>query len=162
MELILIKNEHYSEVSRIYKEGLDTGMATFETLIPNWDSWNANHLHFARIAFIENAKMLGWAALSKISNRNVYHGVAEVSLYVSKNSRNKGIGKKLLNELIKQSESNGIWTLQSGIMRANEISIQLHLECGFRKIGYREKIGKLHDIWLDNVIMERRSKIVGI
>lgn len=162
MGFVQIEKHHFPEVARIYKEGLETGLATFETQVPSWEIWNDNHLPFARITIIENKNMYGWATLSQVSKRSVYKGVAEVSLYVSKESRGKGFGRKLLKELIRQSEINGIWTLQSGIMQANEASIQLHLDCGFRMIGFREKIGKLNDVWLDNVILERRSKIVGI
>ena len=106
--------------------------------------------------------MLGWTALSPVSSRCVYAGVAEVSVYVATNARGKGIGEMLLNELIKQSESNEIWTLQSGIFAENQNSIKLHEKCGFRIVGYREKIGKKDGVWKDNVLMERRSKNIGI
>ena len=106
--------------------------------------------------------MLGWTALTPVSSRCVYSGVAEVSVYVATDARGKGIGKTLLTELIQQSEENGIWTLQSGIFAENEGSIKLHEKCGFRLVGYREKIGKKNGIWKDNVLMERRSKNIGI
>jgi len=106
--------------------------------------------------------MLGWTALTPVSSRCVYAGVAEVSIYIGKEERGKGIGKILLTELIRQSEENGIWTLQSGIFAENESSIKLHEKCGFRIVGYREKIGKKNGVWKDNVLMERRSKTIGI
>lgn len=162
MKLELISESNYPQVATIYLEGLKTGMATFETEAPDWNKWNTSHLKFGRIAFSDNNQLLGWAALSPVSSRCVYGGVAEVSIYVAEKFRGKGIGKKLMQELIKVSEENAIWTLQAGIMKANEGSIQMHIKSGFRVIGYREKIGKLHDTWLDNVILERRSKIIGV
>ncbi|MDN3725452.1 N-acetyltransferase family protein [Aequorivita sp. SDUM287046] len=162
MNLINISEENYPEVSRIYEEGLQTGTATFETVIPNWEKWDAGHLPFGRIMAMENKTHLGWAALSPVSSRCVYGGVAEVSVYVSDGARGKGVGEFLLKNLIAMSEANNIWTLQSGIFRDNLASHKLHLKCGFREIGYKEKVGQLHGVWKDNVLLERRSKIVGI
>ncbi|RXP61364.1 N-acetyltransferase [Lutibacter sp. HS1-25] len=161
MEFVDINTSNFDQVSKIYWEGIQTGIATFETSVPTWETWNNSHFKFGRIALIENNLLLGWASLTPVTNRCVYAGVAEVSVYVAENSRGKGIGKKLLKKLIKISEENNIWTLQSGIMRKNEASIQMHLNCGFRLIGYREKIGKLNGEWLDNVILERRSKLIN-
>jgi L-amino acid N-acyltransferase YncA len=161
MELRNIKEEDYALVSEIYKQGIATGIATFETQAPSWKNWNDSHLTTCRIAYFENDKMLGWAALSPISSRCVYGGVAEISVYVSSNSQGKGIGKKLIQQLIIESEKEGYWTLQSGIFSDNLRSINLHLACEFRQVGYRERIGKLNGVWKDNVIMERRSKVVG-
>jgi len=152
----------YEQVVQIYAEGLETGTATFETKIPNWEAWDASHHNFGRIAILENEKMLGWATLSAVSKRAVYAGVAEVSIYVAQDSRGKGVGKKLLTALILESEKNNIWTLQAGIFKENIASINLHLKCGFRKIGFREKVASRNGIWYDNVIMERRSKLIGI
>lgn len=162
MEFKAIQPTDFSELISIYTEGIHTDNATFETTIPSYEAWDRSHLKFGRIAAFENGRMLGWAALSKVSDRCVYGGVAEVSIYISTSSQGKGIGKQLLNKLIEESEANGIWTLQCGIMKENQASIQLHLKCGFREIGYREKVGKLNGIWRDNVIMERRSKTIGI
>ena len=162
MNIIPINKDNYCYVQDIYKQGIETGIATFETNIPDWNTWNNSHLSFSRILIEENNNYLGWAALSATSKRAVYKGVAEVSVYVSKQFRGKGIGNKLLQKLIELSEANNIWTLQSGIMRANKGSIKIHLKCGFRIIGYREKIGKLNNKWLDNVILERRSKKTGL
>jgi L-amino acid N-acyltransferase YncA len=162
MEFHAIDQSNFPQVAAIYKSGIYTGNATFETNVPSYEAWDQSHLSFGRIAAVANDSMLGWAALSKVSDRCVYGGVAEVSIYIAPESRGKGIGCILLQKLITVSEQNGIWTLQCGIMRENEASIQLHLKCGFRLIGYREKVGKLRDTWRDNVIMERRSTVVGV
>lgn len=156
-----INNSNFKEVAAIYKQGIETGLATFETSIPTWILWNESHLNFGRIALKQNNEILGWASLAPVSKREVYNGVAEVSVYVCKKHRGNGVGKKLLNELIKISEKNNIWTLQSGIFRDNQASIKMHSDLGFRIIGFRERIAQLNGVWLDNIILERRSKIVG-
>ncbi|WP_347373106.1 N-acetyltransferase family protein [Aequorivita sp. Q41] len=162
MKLIFISEENFSEVAKIYGEGLLTGIATFETTLPSWEKWDKGHLNFGRILAIEENKYLGWAALSPVSSRCVYGGVAEVSVYVSSTARGKGVGEFLLKNLIELSEENNIWTLQSGIFRENIASHKLHLKCGFREIGFKEKVGQLKGVWKDNVLLERRSKTVGI
>jgi len=162
MKLSEISEKNYPEVARIYGEGLQTGTATFETTIPSWEKWDTGHLSFGRILAVEEDSPLGWAALSPVSSRCVYGGVAEVSVYVSDSARGKGVGEFLLKKLIEISEANNIWTLQSGIFRENIASHKLHLKCGFREVGYKEKVGQLHGVWKDNVLLERRSKIVGI
>jgi L-amino acid N-acyltransferase YncA len=155
-----IDKHNFSAVAEIYKTGIDTGNATFETIIPSFEEWDKKHLPFGRIVLEKDETVIGWAALSKVSDRCVYEGVAEVSIYVA--HQGKGLGTVLLQQLIKISESKGIWTLQCGIMRENMASIKLHKKCGFRIIGYREKIGKRNGVWRDNIIMERRSKIAGV
>ncbi len=162
MILIEISAENYPEVARIYGDGLKTGIATFETTIPSWEKWDGGHLSFGRIMATEENNYLGWAALSPVSSRCVYGGVAEVSVYISEKARGKGVGEILLKKLIEISEANNIWTLQSGIFRDNMASHKLHIKCGFREIGYKEKVGQLRGVWKDNVLLERRSKIVGI
>ena len=165
MEAVIInpmQKEHWENVKQIYESGIATGIATFETTAPSWEKWNDGHLEFARLVAIENNEVAGWAALSPVSSRCVYGGLAEVSVYVADNYKGKGIGKLLLQNLIIESESNGIWTLQAGIFTSNIASVKLHEKAGFRVIGYRERIGKLKDTWKDNFILERRSKIVGI
>lgn len=147
-------------ISQIYKEGITTGMATFETQIPTWNDWNALHIKTCRIKAISNNILIGWAALSPVSKREVYKGVAEISIYISTNYRKLGVGKILLTQLINESEKAGFWTLQAGIFSHNKASIALHKSLGFREIGYREKIAKLNNIWYDNTILERRSKII--
>ncbi len=161
MEFKALSKEYYPQLAQIYLEGIATGMATFETKAPSFEDWDKAHLPFGRILAIENDQVLGWASLAKVSDRCVYGGVAENSIYVTAAAKGKGVGTKLLNKLIEISEANGIWTLQCGIMKANKASIALHEKCGFRIIGYREKIGKLNGVWKDNLLLERRSKVVG-
>ncbi|MGB5321822.1 N-acetyltransferase family protein [Lutimonas sp.] len=151
----------WKAVSEIYKEGILTGFATFETEVPSWDQWNSNHIAVCRLVAVAGKKVKGWAALSAVSSRCVYGGVAEVSVYVAKNARGKQIGEQLLRELIAQSEKEGYWTLQSGIFPENTASIGLHKKCGFRKIGFRERIAQLNGVWKDNILMEKRSEKTG-
>ncbi len=151
----------WPEVARIYEEGIATGLATFETSVPDWTSWDQAHMQSCRLVATEDSSLAGWAALSPVSSRCVYGGVAEVSIYISAEARGKGLGLKLLRALIGESEKAGIWTLQSGIFPENTASIKLHEKGGFRRIGYRERIGCLHGIWKDNVLFERRSPSIG-
>ncbi len=156
-----MKREDWEQVSRIYLEGIKTGNATFETDMPSWESWISKHLPCCNIVARRN-KILGWAAVSPTSSRDVYSGVTEVSIYVSEECKRTGVGLALLKELIELSENNDIWTLQAGIFPENEASINLHKKCGFKIVGTREKIGKMNDVWRDVILMERRSKKVGI
>jgi phosphinothricin acetyltransferase len=165
MEAVQIKPllpQHWEQVKAIYESGIATGKATFETTAPSWEKWNESHLTFGRLVAISNGELAGWAALSPVSNRCVYGGVAEVSIYVANEHQGKGIGKLLLQNLVSTSEANGIWTLQAGIFTDNTASVKLHESVGFRVIGYREKIGKLNNNWKDNYLLERRSKTVGV
>ena len=150
----------WPKVRGIYLEGIATGHATFETDAPSWEQWNAAHFQFARLV-ARVRDVVGWAALSPVSQRCVYGGVADVSVYVSAASRGAGVGGDLLRALIDESERNGIWMLQAGIFPENHASIALHLACGFREVGRRERIGKLADVWRDTILLERRSKTVG-
>lgn len=151
---------HWPEVSRIYREGINTGIATFETSSPSWESWDRSHLPHSRWIAILNDQIVGWAALSPVSDRCVYGGVGEVSVYVDQNSKGKGIGRQLLEKVLTSSEKNGIWTVTAAMFPENIASIILHEKCGFRKIGYREKIGKLDGMWRDTVLFERRSSTI--
>jgi L-amino acid N-acyltransferase YncA len=162
MEIKNIKAQDYPQVAAIYAAGIATGMATFQTEVTTWEEWDKSHLKECRIAAFENDQMVGWAALTPVSNRCVYAGVAEVSIYMAEGFRGIGIGKLLLLQLVDESEKIGLWTLQSGIFAENIASIKLHEYCGFRVIGTREKIGKKGGVWKDNIIMERRSKAVGV
>ncbi len=153
----------WNDVADIYKEGIATGIATFESEVPSFEQWDESHLKSCRLIAETNGTTIGWAALSAVSSRCVYGGVAEVSVYISKSAWGKGVGKALLLQLIKESEKNGYWTLQSGIFPENEGSIQLHKKVGFRYIGKREKVGKtIFGKWKDNLLFERRSTKVGI
>lgn len=148
-------------VRSIYLEGIATGIATFETEAPPWEKWDAEHLAKPRLKAVASDTMAGWAALSPVSRRSVYRGVAEVSIYVAEAFRGRGIGTRLLTELVRASEDTGLWTLQAGIFALNAPSIRLHAACGFRVVGTRERLGKLGDTWRDVVLMERRSPRVG-
>lgn len=152
----------WGDVSRIYNEGIATKNATFEQQAPSWELWDNAHRKDCRLVAKLDNKIVGWAALSNVSSRCVYSGVAEVSVYVDAQFRNKKIGDKLLKSLIQESEQSGIWTLQAGIFPENIASIKLHQKYGFRIVGYKEKIGKMYNIWRDVSILERRSKVVGI
>jgi phosphinothricin acetyltransferase len=152
----------WEDVRSIYLEGIATGDATFETGAPGFEAWNKAHLAFARLVARHESRTIGWAALSPISQRCVYGGVAEVSVYVASRSRGLGVGRSLLNGLIEESERNGIWTLQAGIFPENHGSLAVHRSCGFREIGRRERIGKLKGIWRDTILLERRSNSVGV
>jgi phosphinothricin acetyltransferase len=153
---------HYPSVKKIYEEGILTGNATFQTEAPAWEEWNNSHLQHSRLVAIENDEVLGWAALTAVSGRCVYAGVAEVSVYVSANARGKGIGKLLLEKLIEESEKHNLWTLQAGVFPENSASLKIHEALAFRRIGLREKIGKMKGVWRDTVLLERRSTVVGI
>ncbi len=160
--LDLMKPSDWEAVKRIYEEGLATGNATFQQSAPTWEEWNNSHLQHSRIIAVEEEDILGWAALTPVSGRCVYAGVAEVSVYVSEKTRDKGLGKQLLQKLIEESEANNIWTLQAGIFPENTPSIKMHIACGFRLLGTRERIGQMNGIWRDTVLLERRSKVIGI
>jgi L-amino acid N-acyltransferase YncA len=154
--------EDWMQVREIYAQGIATGVATFETQVPEWEEWNKLHFSYCRLVVRQNNKILAWAALSPISERCIYGGVAEVSIYVSQNWRSKGIGTLLLKALITESENKGIWTLQASIFPENKNSLNLHLKCGFRIIGVRKKLGKHKGVWRDVLFLERRSRRVGI
>lgn len=162
-EISNMKKEHWNQVKEIYKEGIETGIATFQTELPSYESWDKGHLSIGRFVALKGEKVLGWIAISPTSSRCVYSGVVEVSIYVGKDSRGLGIGSELMKKLIETTEKNNIWSIYSAIIRENSASINLHKKSGFREVGIREKIAKLSNgKWSDTVIMERRSKIVGI
>lgn len=158
-----LERNHWGDVRRIYLEGIASGNATFETDVdPDWDRWSERHLEFARIVAIVGGRVGGWAALSSVSDRCVYGGVAEVSVYVAEDARGGGIGSTLLQRLIEESEEDGIWTLQAGVFPENGASIALHDKFGFREVGRRERLGKINGVWRDVLLLERRSSKVGI
>ena len=157
-----MRPEDWTTVRVIYQEGVATKNATFETDTPEWEAWDQDHLDICRFVVRESGNVVAWAALSSVSKRKVYAGVAEVSIYVAESAREKGFGKTLLKTLVESSEKAGIWTLQGGIFPENETSIVLHQLCGFRIVGHRERIGNRNGTWRDVVLMERRSSIVGV
>ena len=151
----------WEQVRAIYVEGLREGNSTFETQAPSWEAWDEAHLKSPRLVMRADDKVLGWAALSPVSRRSVYSGVAELTIYVTESERGKGIGRALLEQLIEESEQAGIWTLQASIFPENVASIELHLKSGFREVGRRERIAKLNGVWRDTILFERRSKRVN-
>jgi len=156
-----MKKKNWAAIRDIYREGIETGNATFETDVPEWEEWDKSHLPDCRIVAKSAGEIIGWVALSPVSDRCVYRGVAEVSLYVKSSERGQGVGKALLKAAIAESERIGIWTLQSGTFAENVASIALQKSCGFREVGYREQIGQMNNVWRDVILMERRSKSVG-
>lgn len=158
-EISKMSETDWPEVSRIYQQGIDTGMATLEARCPDFAAWDVAHLKSCRLVARDDERVIGWAALTPVSSRCVYSGVAEVSVYVQTEHQGKGTGKALLAELIRCSEEQGIWTLQSGILQENISSIRLHERCGFRTVGYREMIGRDQaGKWRNTVLMEKRSR----
>ena len=154
-----MNKDDWESVSRIYQQGMDTNLATFETVCPTYEAFDASHIADCRYVIVHGDKVAGWAALSPVSSRCVYGGVAEVSIYIDDARKGKGAGTQLLQYLTEQSEQAGYWTLQAGIMQDNEASIRLHEKCGFRMVGYREMIGQdRFGVWRNTVLMERRSK----
>lgn len=152
----------WAAVRNIYQEGIATENATVETQAPAWEHWDGVHRRDCRLVARDNGNtVVGWAALTPVSSREAYNGVAEVSVYVAEHARGNGIGKLLLSSLVEESEAAGIWTLQAMIFVENEASITLHSACGFRSVGTRERIGCLHGKWRDTLLMERRSGVIG-
>ena len=153
---------HWEGVRAIYLEGLATEDASFETDAPEWELWDASHLPCCRLVALEGVRVAGWAALSPVSRRKVYEGVAEVSVYVGASFRGRGFGRELLSALVVESEAAGLWTLQAGVFPENTASVALHVACGFREVGRRERVGKLAGRWRDTLLLERRSRITGV
>jgi L-amino acid N-acyltransferase YncA len=148
-------------VRSVFAEGIATGQATFETEAPCPEEWDQSHLERPRLVAEAGGRVVGWAALSPVSGRCVYGGVAEVSVYVAAWARGRGVGKALLRRLVTDSERQGLWTLQAGIFPENQASVALHRACGFREVGRRERLGKLGGVWRDVLLLERRSRVVG-
>ncbi|MGW0658365.1 N-acetyltransferase family protein [Streptodolium elevatio] len=159
--LTAMRPEHAVQVLAIYQAGIDTGHATFETCAPDWAAFNtsklADHRH---VALDADGTVLGWAAASAVSERCVYTGVVEHSVYVSPDAHTRGIGRALLDALVTSTEAAGIWTLQSGIFPENTASLALHRAAGFRTVGVRERVGRHNDTWRDVVLIERRSRVL--
>jgi phosphinothricin acetyltransferase len=156
-----LRPDDWDSVAAIYRQGIETGNATFQTEVPPWESWDSAHLKTCRIVACLGSEITGWAALTPVSGRCVYAGVAEVSVYVSSQYQGRKIGSMLLRKLITESENSGLWTLQSSVFPENLPSLKIHHNLGFRKVGIRKKIGKMNGKWRDTVLLERRSKISG-
>ena len=166
MKLQPMTAAHWPEVRTIYEQGIATGNATFQTEAPTWEEWDRGHLGHSRLVAVDagyghSGAVLGWAALSPVSGRCVYGGVAEVSVYVAGSARGRGVGRQLLAALVAESEAHGLWMLQAGIFPENTTSINIHAGAGFRTVGYRERIGQQHGVWRNTVLLERRSAVVG-
>lgn len=155
-----MQKEDWESVAGIYQQGLDSNMASFQTDCPSYEEFDASHLHFCRLVLLENDEILGWVALTPYSKRPVYQGVAELSIYLAQKARGKGFGMQLLCALIEESEKQGIWTLQAGILSDNYVSVRLHEKAGFRLVGRREKIAQDRTgTWRDVFLYERRSDL---
>lgn len=162
MQLQPFTPEHWPAAKAIYEAGIATGHATFTTEAPTWEEWDNGHLAHSRLVALHEARLVGWAALSAVSGRCVYGGVAEVSVYIAPEARGQGVGRQLLAALIASSEAHNMWTLQAGIFPENHASVRLHESLGFRQVGRRERIGQLAGHWRDTLLLERRSTVVGV
>ena len=160
----MIRNLHTSDAAAvldIYRQGLDSGEASFETEAPDWATWQSKYHPFCRLVWEQDGQVQGWATLAPMSVRECYHGVAEVSVYVATDCVGQGIGSKLMAALVEESENNGIWSLYSSIFPQNHATLKLHLRHGFREVGIRQHIAQQHGRWRDTLILERRSDKVG-
>jgi L-amino acid N-acyltransferase YncA/2-polyprenyl-3-methyl-5-hydroxy-6-metoxy-1,4-benzoquinol methylase len=162
VQITAMTDAHAKAVLRIYQAGIDGGDATFETAPPSWEKWRAGHLDGLELVALNAGKVIGWAAAGAVSDRCVYAGVAEHSLYIDPAHRGRGVGRALLEALITASEDKGIWTLQSGIFPENGASLALHEHAGFRVVGVRQRVGRHHDRWRDVIMVERRSLTIGL
>jgi L-amino acid N-acyltransferase YncA len=161
MNIETMTDAHWPAVRAIYEEGIATGHATFQTSAPTFEEWDAAHLKEPRVVVTDAGEVIAWAALTPVSGRCVYAGVAEVSVYVAAKARGKGAGKLALENLVQASEKTGLWTLQAGVFPENTASLHLHSKAGFRTVGYRERIGKMNGQWRDTVLLERRSELIN-
>lgn len=152
----------FTAVQTIYQQGIDTGQATFQTVAKDWQEWHDSYLPHPRLVTEWDGQVVGWATLSAVSHRTVYAGVAEVSIYIAPHASGRGLGSDLLQALVTESESHGIWTLQASIFPENKASIAIHQKNGFAPVGLRKKLGQMHGIWRDILLMERRSTRVGV
>jgi len=157
-----LKDSDAKTVLEIYRQGLDSGEASFETEPPDWSTWKQKYHPFCRLGWEEDKQLRGWATLAPVSARDCYRGVAEVSIYVASDHLGKGIGSRLMAELVEASESNGIWSLYSSIFAENRATLRLHLRHGFREVGVRERIARHNGCWRNTLILERRSGKVGV
>jgi L-amino acid N-acyltransferase YncA len=161
VELRGLTEDDWTAVADIYWDGMRDGLATFETEVPSWEAWDAGHFAEHRLVAELRGEIVGWAALSPVSSRRCYAGVAENSVYVARDARGLGIGRELLEALVQGADAAGIWTIQTSIFPENRASLALHERCGFRIVGTRERIAKRDGIWRDTVFLERRSGAAG-
>ncbi|MBL4905412.1 MAG: N-acetyltransferase [Flavobacteriaceae bacterium] len=163
MEILNLKATHWEAVRAIFIDGIQTKNATFmlPSEVPSWKGWTENHLSHSRFVAIKDSEIIGWSALSPYSKKVAYRGVVEVSVYIKLDKRGSGLGKLLLERLVKASEENNIWTLQSRIYPENKASLHIHKACGFKVLGTMKKAAQIDGIWRDVIILERRSEIVG-
>ncbi len=150
------------KVLEIYKMGIETGNATFETNVPSWEDWDSGHLKHSRFVYTDNGKVMGWVALSPVSSRSAYEGAAEISIYIDTDTHGKGIGSLLMYQVITSSEEHGIWSLHSSVFPENTVTLKLHEKFNFRIIGTREKIAQIDGKWRDTILLERRSAMTGL
>jgi L-amino acid N-acyltransferase YncA len=148
--------DDYPAVAAVFAEGIATGLATFETVPPTWEKWDANHLREHRFVAELDGEVVGWAAVVPYSRRAVYRGVGEESVYVAERARGRGVGRALLEAVIESARDGGLWTLQAGIFPDNLASLELHRRLGFREVGIRERIGRLNGVWRDVILLELR------
>jgi L-amino acid N-acyltransferase YncA len=160
MEIQALRPEDWPAVRAIYEAGIATGNATFETVAPDWPAWDAGHLPAHRLVARDHGRVLAWAALAPVSDRCAYAGVAEDSIYVAPDAQGRGVGRRLLGALVSEAEQAGIWTVQTGIFPENQASVRLHQACGFRVVGLRDRLGRLHGRWRDVLLLERRSPLI--
>jgi L-amino acid N-acyltransferase YncA len=160
IEIAALRPEHWPQVAAIYAEGIATGQATFETEVPTWERWDETHLAAHRFVAVLDGEVVGWVACSGVSDRCVYGGVVENSVYVAGSARGRGIGSSLLEALVDSTEQAGIWTIQTGIFPENEASVRVHEKVGFELVGRRKRLGKLNGVWRDVLLLERRSEAV--
>src|SRR5512132_869951 len=160
MELRVLRPDDWPAVRAIYQAGIDTGDATFETAVPDWPAWDAAHLAGHRLVAVRDGRVVGWTALAPVSDRCAYAGVAEDSVYVAPQAQDQGVGRALLAAVVASAERGGIWTVQTGIFPENQASVRLHEACGFRVVGVRERLGRLHGRWRDVLLLERRSPAI--
>ena len=161
MELEPMRPEDWPAVRAIYEAGIATGNATFETTAPDWPAWDAAHLSDHRLVARDGGRVVGWTALALVSDRCVYAGVAENSIYVAPDAQGYGVGRALLTAVVASAERGGIWTVQTDIFPENQASVRLHQACGFRVVGVRERLGRLHGRWRDVLLLERRSPVIA-
>lgn len=162
MTIVPMTAAHWPEVARIYAAGIAAGDATFETSVPDWPEWDRAHLADHRLVAVDDSgRVLGWVAASPVSERCVYAGVVEHSVYVDPVAQGGGVGRRLVEALVASTEAAGIWTIQSGVFPENAASLAVHERAGFRVVGTRERVGQAAGRWRDVVLLERRSPVVG-